>query len=177
MIIGIHQPNFCPWEGYFEKMAKCDIFVIMTECQFFKGGYQNRFNSDGWNTMSVNSGLLPLREKKYINHLKDWDKITKKFNSLQFFDDCISDDLVSTNIAIIISAAYKLGISTKIEIDEPTTKKGTDRLIDICLKHNATAYIGGESSDKYIDNSKFAENDISFVPHKNTKTHSLWQLI
>ena len=28
MIIAIHQPNYLPYLGFFDKMAKSDIFVI-----------------------------------------------------------------------------------------------------------------------------------------------------
>jgi len=33
MIIGIHQPNYLPWLGYFRKIAQCDIFVFFDNVQ------------------------------------------------------------------------------------------------------------------------------------------------
>ncbi len=54
MIISIHQPNFMPWNPFFEKIQQSDMFVCLTQCQFEKNGYQNRFNfNDKWYTMSV----------------------------------------------------------------------------------------------------------------------------
>ena len=29
MIVAIHQPNFFPWLGYFNKMIMCDTFVVL----------------------------------------------------------------------------------------------------------------------------------------------------
>jgi hypothetical protein len=31
--IGIHQPNYAPWAGYFAKMASVDAFVFLDNCQ------------------------------------------------------------------------------------------------------------------------------------------------
>ena len=42
MIVTIHQPNFAPWTGYFDKMTKADVFVLLDTVPFTKGGFQNR---------------------------------------------------------------------------------------------------------------------------------------
>ena len=39
MKIAIHQPNFFPWYPFFEKIKNCDIFIILTHCQFEKNGF------------------------------------------------------------------------------------------------------------------------------------------
>ena len=44
MIIGIHQPNFFPWFGYFVKIVRSDIFVFLDDVQLVQtgGSYTNR---------------------------------------------------------------------------------------------------------------------------------------
>jgi hypothetical protein len=37
MIVSVHQPNFIPWLGFFDKIAASDIFVILDEVQFPRG--------------------------------------------------------------------------------------------------------------------------------------------
>ena len=43
-IVAIHQPNFLPWLGYFDKLARCDVFVLLDSVQFPKksGTWMNR---------------------------------------------------------------------------------------------------------------------------------------
>ena len=46
LIVGIHQPNFMPWLGYFYKIYKSDVFIFLDDVQFTKTGssYINRVN-------------------------------------------------------------------------------------------------------------------------------------
>src|SRR3954465_564030 len=37
MIVGIHQPNYLPWLGYFRKVVKSDVFVFFDNVQMPMG--------------------------------------------------------------------------------------------------------------------------------------------
>ncbi len=43
-VVAIHQPNFLPWLGYFDKVARSDTFVFLDDVQIQKtgGGWTNR---------------------------------------------------------------------------------------------------------------------------------------
>lgn len=168
MIITIHQPNFMPWYPFFQKMKQADIFVVLTHCQFEKNGFQNRFNIDNaWKTMSVYKGLRAINEKKYVNAAHDWNKIKMSLpdysSQLELFDDCISDSLVETNLAIIRKIADALNINTEIVIDYDTGSSGTQRLVDLCEHYSANGYIAGTSGRKYLEESLFIEGDIELT--------------
>ncbi|MEO8358618.1 MAG: WbqC family protein [Vicinamibacteria bacterium] len=38
MIVGIHQPNYLPWLGFFYKMSRCDVFVLLDDVDINLGG-------------------------------------------------------------------------------------------------------------------------------------------
>ena len=175
MICAIHQPNFFPWYPFIEKIAQADIFVIMCNCQFEKNNFQNRFNmNDKWHTMSVNKGLEPIVNKRYISPEKDWNKIktnlSKYSDILDEFDDCICESLSETNVKIIKKMCDMFDITTKIVVDYPTELRRTERLVDICKSVGATEYLSGPSGKKYLDLSLFPDNmKVSYQENQTKK--------
>jgi hypothetical protein len=151
----------------------------MIHCQWEKGKYQNRFHvGEEWNTMSVNHGLEPIRDKKYINYGADWVKITSRYQKLKVFDRLISNLLWLTNAAIIGTAARDiLSIKTKIVYDYPTDLLGTERLLDICKYYGATEYLSGKSGRNYLDLKQFDEAGIKVSFQDNPDLTPLVHLI
>ena len=41
-VVAIHQPNFFPWLGYFDKLDRADTFVLLDTVEFSKGSRTNR---------------------------------------------------------------------------------------------------------------------------------------
>ena len=167
MIAAIHQPNFMPWYPFFQKIAAADVFVLLTHCQFEKNNFQNRFNLGGrWHTLSVNKGLQPIREKRYVDPEKDWNKICVNLqehrSELSLFDKLITDNLAQTNIAIIRTLCERLGITTTITTDYETELKSSERLVDLCESVGATTYLAGSGgSREYLDLAPFHSKDIN----------------
>ena len=56
MKIAIHQPQYLPWIGYFDKIDKADVFVLLDDVQYKKNEWQNRNrirSSNGWQWITV----------------------------------------------------------------------------------------------------------------------------
>lgn len=177
MKIAIHQPNFFPWYPYFQKIEESDLFVILKEVQFEKNNFQNRFSINSeWYTMSVEKGLIPIKNKNYFNPLEDWWKIKSKLsyykNILDLYDDCISSNLLETNYKIIKKTCNLLDIKTKIVFDYQTSLKSTERLVDICKTFNASVYLSGTSGKNYLDLKLFKNIKVEFQKNHN-KIHTL----
>lgn len=72
MIIGIHQPNFMPWFGYFKKIQDSDVFVYLDDVKCSKNSYFNR------NLFSTSKKLkstfwltCPIKKENYKKEIKD----------------------------------------------------------------------------------------------------------
>jgi hypothetical protein len=89
MIVSIHQPNFVPWLGYFYKIYKSDVFVILDNVQFTKNGFTNRNRikspqGELWLTVPViQSGKFgqTITECKIFNREQSLEKILKTIES------------------------------------------------------------------------------------------------
>jgi hypothetical protein len=56
MIVSVHQPQYIPWLGYFDKIAKSDCFVFLDCVQYKAREFQNRNKirtKVGWIWLSV----------------------------------------------------------------------------------------------------------------------------
>lgn len=41
-LVAIHQPNYLPWLGYFDKILRCDVFVFLDQVQMSVQSYTQR---------------------------------------------------------------------------------------------------------------------------------------
>ena len=56
MRITIHQPEFAPWLGFFDKARLVDCLVLLDDVQFRKNYFHNRNRvrtAQGWSWMTV----------------------------------------------------------------------------------------------------------------------------
>lgn len=79
MKIGIHQPYFFPYPGYFKKMYESDIFISLDNVKCIKNSYTNRmlFSSNkATKTFWLN---IPLPKISYKQQIKDVRPIDSKW--------------------------------------------------------------------------------------------------
>jgi len=145
MLLAAHQPNLIPWLSFFRKMALADKFVILRYVQFEKNGFQNRFNhKDKWMTMPVRGGMSMIADKQYVN----------------------GNSLFETNMLLIWGFMSVLGINKdKVIFDGADLSTGTDRLIELCVKHGCDEYLTNpEAEQKYLDVKKMEAAGIKVIP-------------
>jgi hypothetical protein len=56
MKLAAHQPQYLPWLGYFDKMDRADLFVLLDTVQYKKNEWQNRNRirtATGWQWLTV----------------------------------------------------------------------------------------------------------------------------
>jgi hypothetical protein len=179
MICAIHQPQYMPWLGYFDKMARADVFVLLDDVQFKKNEWQNRnririSNDPGWQwlTVPVLHEFGQIINAVRLNPAIDWRAQhmraleTNYGRSVQFrkfwpairpFYEREWETLGELNIALVQLLAGLLGIKTPLVIASTlnilTTK--TQRLIDICRAVGCDAYLAGAGAEAYMDFDDF----------------------
>jgi hypothetical protein len=182
MIVSIHQPQYLPWLGYFDKMNRSDVFVLLDDVQFKKNEWQNRNKirtSQGWQWLTI---PICHESQQLINRTKimqrtSWDRqhlnaVTFNYKSAKYFDDYISifelvyrktwNNLSDLNYEFIIQIKKALGIKTGVKLSSELqiTSQGTERLIDLCKALNADCYLSGQDGPKYMDMSLWEKSNI-----------------
>jgi len=80
MTVSIHQPNYLPWLGFFDKIKRSDKFVIFDNVQYprGKGHFGNRnkikiYNDSKWLTVPVEgkSEMKNFNEVLYSSEIVD----------------------------------------------------------------------------------------------------------
>src|SRR3954447_23423027 len=95
MLVAIHQPEYFPWLGYFEKMIRADAFVLLDQAQFSKGDYHNRTRIKGaagiqWLTIPVIQRLgQTINEAAVANQhwqVKHWQSLISCYSRAKYFN-------------------------------------------------------------------------------------------
>ena len=187
MIIAIHQPNYIPYLGFFDKMKKSDIFVIYDDAQFNKEDFQHRNKIriyHGWKylTVPVEKKRIPIRDVRIKNelmikgitwrdaHLKEiWDNY-KDTPYHTLYEDCLEtvytdkcDKLIDLNMNLINFLKDVFGIKTKITFASELgfTSRSTKRLVDITEALGGDVYLSGPAGRDYLDVSLFESRGVS----------------
>jgi hypothetical protein len=166
MIIGVMQPYFFPYMGYFQLIAASDVFVFHDDAQYIKGGWinRNRIRKDGklvWITFPVLSAThdLPINERYYAGDPQTRHRLLRRIEAayrsaprfaeiyplieeIMGFGDA---DVAAFNAHLIRRVAAHLGIRAAFvassELDKDNSLTGADRVIEICRRLGATRYI------------------------------------
>ena len=186
MIVAVHQPQYLPWLGYFDKIRQADSFCYLDSVQYKKNDWQNRNRiktSQGWQWLTV-----PVRfqfpEKicdVKINPTVNWRKkhlqsLVTNYRRAPYFEKYIevyeqiySEDWESVselNIHFIERLVDALGLSRKPAVKSSQLElreDPTDRLIDICRQVKADTYLAGQDGMNYMDLERFKENGIEVI--------------
>ena len=187
MILSVHQPQYLPYSGFFDKIAKSDVFVFLDDFQYKKREFQNRnrvrTGSGGqWLTVPVIAGgkyFQKINEVKIDNSArwqkKHWAAIRQNYSKADYFCDFSGffenlyakewTKLVDLNTEIIYYLLQTFDIKAEILIESALeiNSNKTERLIDLCKKLGADTYLSGAGGRDYMEESRFAEEKIKLI--------------
>ena len=186
MIISVHQPQYLPWLGYFDKIDKADVFVLLDNVQFKKNEWQNRnkiktANGWQWLTVPVLYKFPQLISEVEINNNDRWQHRQKQallsnykkspfWNALEeFFENIFSSQwktISQLNIHVVRKLAALLGIDTPVYVASELGQFPDDpdeRLISITKHFGADTYLAGSGGKDYMNLEKYDNNGIRVV--------------
>lgn len=186
-IVAIHQPNFFPWLGFFNKIALADTFILLDDVQFPKKGgvWTNRVmlliaGEPKWVTASIDRnfhGTRNINEMNFISNdlwrIKMIKSIESNYKKHPYYTH-VMDSLYNlinnseANIAVynahaIKVIAEKIGIKVcKIMNSSGIIKTGTSNelLIRLTKSLGGNTYLCGGGADGYQDESIFKEHGV-----------------
>ncbi len=188
----MHQPDYLPWLGYFNKIVVSDIFIFYDTAFYSRDGFHNR------NKIKIPNGgqtylTVPIGHTELFKRLKDvslpndtrWAK--KHWRSLEvyyqrapywkdyspFFNNLYANisiivTLADLNIRIIEYISKILNLKAKFyrasDFEVNSELRSTDAILDIIKNVGTTKFLSGPSGKKYIERDKFekASVELSF---------------
>lgn len=189
-LVAIHQPNFLPWLGYFDKIAQADVFVILDSVQFAKTGgtWSNRVQilvggQAAWLTMPIVRSYHGVRTYREMEISDDAAWRSKLLKTIQFnyaaaphfaaVFPTIQSVLTNPtrNLAEFNESALRV-LCKGMELDSrkfihssalAVTGMSTNLLVAIVQAVGGTAYLVGGQAAAYQENEKFTRAGIDLV--------------
>jgi len=191
-LVAIHQPNFFPWLGYFEKIRRADALIFLDAVAYPRAGsggmgsWCNRVRlavqgEARWVTCPLHRMALgcpigdaqiddsqPWRGKLLRTLEANYRKAPQFVSCMTLIEPLILEaegNLANFNIRAIKAIAGHLGISTQFVLQSSLrySGKATDLLVSLVKDIGGAAYLSGDGAAGYQRDELFAENGLGLV--------------
>jgi len=186
MIVAVHQPQYLPWLGYFDKIDRADIFVLLDTVQYKKNEWQNRNRiktADGWQWLTVPvTYRFPQRiDEVAVNNRERWQHkqqqaIITNYGKAPFFAEMAPfieevlapqwEMLSPLNIFTVKRLAAILGIETPLYVASELGEFPEDpdgRLIALTKHFGADTYLAGSGGREYMALDRYARSGVKVL--------------
>ena len=188
MKISIHQPNFFPWAGYFEKINYSDIFLFLDDSLVHKKNLDllNRSsfifnNKKKFFSVPIKRNFLikKISEIEIDNNcswrLKFINSLNENYKRKKFFDDVmfVVKDILSFESKFItefnINAIKKLIkiLKLNIKIDFSSNfnleSNSSQKILDLVELNRCDKYISGTGGKNYLKQEDFLKKKIEII--------------
>lgn len=184
MKIGIMQPYFLPYIGYFQLLSAVDKYVIYDNIQYTKKGWinRNRILQNGKDLLfsiplEKDSDYLDVRERrisagfdrvKLLNQIREayrkapcLDIVMPLVDKIVNYEDNNLFNYIYHSIKVVcqyLNIDTEIVISSSIDIDH--NLKGQDKVIAICKELYADIYYNAIGGQDLYNSQDFTDNDI-----------------
>ena len=188
--VAIHQPNFFPWLGYFDKIARSDVFIFLDHVQFPKTGgvWCNRVKmrcggEARWVTGPIKRafhGVLAINEVAWADEQPWRRKLLKtlaaNYPRAPFFKETMAwlepliltpeSNLALYNMAVIKAMAGEIGLRHEHCVASSSLGcegQASGLLVNLIRKVDGSYYMCGGGASGYQDDQAFAQAGVSLV--------------
>jgi hypothetical protein len=190
-LVALHQPTFLPYLGWWDKLARADVLVLLDDVPFPKKGgtWMNRVRilvngSPTWLTVPVDRsyhGLRSVREM-LVDDSTPWRDKAVRTLATSYARADRSDEVVPIVAQIVEAETTRLAeltehgirlLASQLSLDTrklvrqsqlpPVARQGTDLLIALTKAVGGDAYLNGDGSAEYLEPHKFAAAGLELV--------------
>jgi hypothetical protein len=185
MSVSVHQPDFIPWVGYFEKIRSSKQFYILDDVQLSRRGWTHRDklilnNLEKWLTIPIkkkgnfDSLIKDIKidndiqwKKKHLSSIKmSYGKAQNFAFIFKVINDIYNKNhnyLIDLNLDFIekICEVLKIKVSMEFTSSLKTNSSGSNRILDIAKLSGEKIYLTGEPSLNYLDINAFKNAGIA----------------
>jgi hypothetical protein len=190
MKVGIMQPYFFPYMGYYSLIKHTDLFILLDAVQYKRHGWIERnrvlkqncgwlylqvplIKSKGQSTLIKDiriNNMLPWKQK-ILAQLKPYMKLAPNYKAvIELVNDLFTnefDDIVTLNRAAIISVCNYLNIQatikvfTEMDLDIEKPAAADEWALNICkAMGNTDEYWNPPGGKEFFDPDKFKQANI-----------------
>lgn len=186
MIVAVHQPQYLPWLGYFDKIDRADVFVLLDTVQFKKNEWQNRnmiktAAGRQWLTVPVTYKFPQRINEVLLNNQERWQHKQRQAiisnykkapcwdNLAPFIEEILNPSweyLATLNVFTVRRLAELLGIATPLYVASELATFPDDpdkRLIAITKHFGAGTYLAGSGGREYMDLDQYERSGIEVL--------------
>lgn len=183
----IHQPDFLPYLGFFQRLLLADLWVVLDNVQFLRGSkrWHNRdkiktAHGEQWLTVGVQKSPQDVPINQVLLAPTDWRQrslnlIAESYRKAPHFDEIyphVEDlyafdchKLVDFNMHSIdmLAKLLDIDIERKLSSSLALSGKANELLVDILEKVGSKRYLSGVGAKAYFDPAPFERSGIEVV--------------
>ncbi len=182
-IVSINQPAYLPWLGYFDRIIKSDVHIVLDHVPVGKDAMTNRNKirtPDGFQLLTVPINRRGSNDP--ISHIEiandpHWRKkhikaIKQNYARAPYYDvhigtlekiyeqDWDSLDLLITEITQYMFFCFQINTPTVSSSYMEARGTKSDLNLNLCLEAGAKTYLSGPFGRDYLDIEKFKQHGI-----------------
>jgi hypothetical protein len=192
VIIANHQPQYVPYLGFFYKVARCELLVVMDDVQFIERGHQHRNlikmqTGTQWLTVPVQRRHRQRIEEVVIDAAQNWRRkhwaaLQANYGPAPYFRQLEPElraillegtqtHLCKLDLDLLQWTMRHLAIDVPMKLSSElcVTGERSERHINICRSVGADTYLSGSGGRQYMDLEVFERAGITvrfvdFIP-------------